>query len=82
MKQAMNFRLSNQVISILSMLEQETHSSKTAIVEKALQYYAKKKLANQNNILQYAGILGDKEADAMLALIQSNKHNKNVDFDL
>lgn len=50
MKQVVNFRLSNRAISTLSMLEDKTHNSKTAIIEKALQLYAKKILYPQSKI--------------------------------
>lgn len=83
MKRAINFRLSSQATNILAILEKKMHTSKTEVVEKALQYYAKKKLPHQKNlILEYAGILSEKEADSMLALIESSKHNKDVDVEL
>jgi hypothetical protein len=78
MKQVVNFRLSNHAINTLLILEKELHTSKTAIVEKALQFYAKKKLPDKNSLLEYVGILGKEEASAMLALTRSNKYNKDI----
>lgn len=82
MKQVVNFRLSSHAISTLSILERELHASKTAIVEKALQFYAKKKLSYKNLLLEYAGILDENEASLMLAAIESNKHNKDIKAEL
>lgn len=79
MKQVMNFRLSNHAVSTLSVLVKKLHTSKTAVVEQALQIYAEKELPKQNLILGYAGILDDVEADSMLEVIKSSKHNKDID---
>ena len=73
MKQAVNFRLSRQSIATLAMLEKKLHTSKTAIIEQALQNYAKKKIANQDTLMSYAGILSEHEADDMLHIIKSSR---------
>lgn len=78
MKQVINFRLSEQALSALTLLEKKLHCSKTAIVEKALQVFAKKELTNQARILKFAGALSQKEADRMLTSIAENKHNKDI----
>jgi hypothetical protein len=82
MKQVVNFRLSAQALNVLATLEKKLHYSKTAIVEKALQFYAKKQLAKQSLILQYAGALSHQDADAMLVSINQNKNNKDLQVDL
>jgi hypothetical protein len=69
MKQAINFRLNHRAIAALLSLEKTLHVSKTAIVEKALQFYAKKKLGAQKPIM-------------MLDVIESSKHNKEIELDL
>ncbi len=58
------------------------HLSKKSIIEKALRFYVKKELTAQESILQYAGILDEKEASKMITLIQSSKHNKKIEIDL
>lgn len=82
MKQVVNFRLSNRAITALSMLEDKMHISKTAVIEEALQLYAKKVLRPQGEIFEFAGILSDKEADSILEAIESSKTNKDIDIDL
>jgi len=82
MKQAMNFRLNHHATTILTALEQKMHTSKTAIVEKALQLYAKKELSEQALLLEYAGILSDEEATSMLTAIESSRHNKKIETEL
>ncbi|TAK73117.1 MAG: hypothetical protein EPO11_08940 [Gammaproteobacteria bacterium] len=82
MKHAVNFRLSTRATTVLSILEKKMHTSKTAIVEKALQFYAQKELSKQSRILDFAGILTDKEADDMLSVIESSNHNKDLKINL
>lgn len=82
MKKATNFRLSNQTTRTLSLLEKKMHLSKTTIVEKAIQFYAKKELASQHPLLKFSGILDDDEADSMLESIREHKHNKDTEIEL
>lgn len=82
MKQTMNFRLSKSAATALTLLEKKLHSSKTAIVEEALIFYAKKKLTQQNQLLKFAGMLNEREGEQMLEAIQSNKHNKDIEVKL
>ena len=82
MKQVVNFRLNHQAIAALLLLEKTLHVSKTAIVEKALQLYAKKELGARKSIMQYAGVLSEKDASSILDAIESSKHNKEIEIDL
>ena len=82
MKQAVNFRLNKSTIHALRMLEQKFHCSKTAIVEKALESYAKRELTKQQLIMEYAGLLKASNADELLASIKENKHNKKIQVQL
>lgn len=82
MKRAVNFRLSPQSINLLSILEKKLHTSKTDVVEQALQVYAQKKLTKQNSLLQFAGILDEEEAAEMLAIIKTSRQNRKKDFPL
>ncbi len=75
MKQVVNFRLSKQAITTLTMLEKKTHASKTTIIEEALRLYAKKILKPEGKIFDYAGILNETEVDALLEAINLSKHN-------
>ena len=76
-KTAINFRLNRRALLLLSLLKEKLHTSKTDVVEKALQYYASQKLnAKQNTLMQYAGILSEQESDRMLATIKQDRYNK------
>lgn len=77
MKQAVNFRLSNKAITTLSFLEERLHTSKTAIIENAIQVYAKSKELSKNPLIKYAGILSEDEGHAILKTIKDSRHNKN-----
>lgn len=83
MKQAKNFRFTPKTIAVLHQLEEHLHLSKTAVLEQALLYYAKKKLSlNDNSLLQFAGKLSEKDADSMLESIKTNRKNKNKEIEL
>lgn len=77
-KRPANFRLSHQAMLILIRLEEKLHTSKTAVVEKALEYYADQKLKLRNNLMRYAGILSEKESNTMLSIIKNDRRNKNI----
>jgi hypothetical protein len=78
MRTAANFRLSQHSVSVLSILEHKLHKSKTAIMEQALHDYANKKLAHQNPLLAFAGILSESEADTISKVIASSRRNKKT----
>jgi hypothetical protein len=82
MKRAMNFRFSQQTVNTLFLLESKLHVTKTAVIEAALKEFAKSKLSKENELLAYAGILKDTEADSVLDYISRNRHNKNKDIKL
>lgn len=82
MKQVMNFRLSSEAVSILAVLKEELQTSKTDIIEDALRLYAKKKLAHEQPLLKYAGILSENDAQTMLSSIRSSRKNKKKDIKL
>lgn len=82
MKQAVNFRFTPKTIAIIHQLEEQLHLSKTAVLEQALLYFAKKQLALKNDsLLQFAGIISKEDADSMLQAIKDRK-NKNKDIEL
>ncbi len=70
MKRAVNFRLDNQTITTLSLLEERLNISKTAIVEKAVPDYAKKKLMKQAQYMNYAGCLSEEDSGMILKAIR------------
>ena len=82
MKQAVNFRLSNKAIATLSLLEGVLHTSKTAIIENAIQVYAKFSSVSKNPLVKYAGILSEDESDSMLEDIKGARHNKELKIKL
>jgi len=82
MKQLVNFRLSPQAVYTLLMLEKKLHTTKTAVVEVALQAYAKQNLAVKNPLLAFAGALDADVAKKMLHDIKTNRRNKSKDISL
>jgi hypothetical protein len=82
MKKMVNFRLNEQIIGIISLLENKLHCSRTAVVEQALQFYAQKKMAEHENILKYAGVLSAQDANIMLSNIKDSRQNKDVSIEL
>lgn len=82
MKQAVNFRLNQSTLIALAMLEKALHTSKTAIVEKAIKSLAKKEFAKQHTLLKFAGCLADIDADQMIANIKDSRKNKDLNYKL
>lgn len=77
-KKPANFRLSHQAMLILVRLEEKLHTSKTEVVEKALQYYANQQLKLNNTLMRFAGIFSEKESDEMLSIIKDDRRNKTI----
>lgn len=77
-KQPINFRFKRHTLSILMLLEKKLHTSKTNVVEKALEFYAEKKLKSAHPFMKHAGILAHEDADVMLSLIRKDRRNKNI----
>ena len=57
MKRAVNIRLEESVIYTLNQLSEELHSTKTEVIEKAIEFFSKQNHLKQNQILQFAGKL-------------------------
>ena len=83
MKQAMNFRLSQQANTVLSELTNRLQLSKTEIIERALmRYYERKKKQAVSPLMEFAGILSSKEADFLLESIHESRLSKEDDIEL
>ena len=82
MKRAVNLRLDENVIYTLNQLSKELHTTKTEIIEKALNLFSKNNQEQHNNLLKFAGKLKDREADKMIEDIKNNKNSKDLEFNL
>ena len=82
MKRAVNIRLDEQIIYVLNQLTEELKTTKTEVIERAIELFSKENKVKQNNLLQFAGIMKPSEADAMLEAIREDKNSKDVDFKL
>jgi predicted transcriptional regulator len=82
MKRAMNVRLEENIILTLEKLSREMHTTKTDVIEKAIQLFSKQKSKKNNELMQYAGVLDTSEADNILESIKNNKSSKDFTMDL
>ena len=82
MKKAVNLRLEERVIVLLNELSREFHTTKTEIIERAIEKFSKESRKKRNKLMEYAGKLGDKEADRMLEAIRTDKDRKEFSLDL
>jgi hypothetical protein len=82
MKRAINLRLEENVIVTLNQLSEELHTTKTDIIEKAINFFSKQNNIQQNQLLSFAGKLKKNDADAMLQAIEKDKNSKDFDLDL
>ncbi|CAA6811994.1 MAG: Unknown protein [uncultured Sulfurovum sp.] len=82
MKRAVNIRLDETVIYILNQLTQELKTTKTEVIERAIELFRKENQIKQNNLLQFAGALKSSEADKMLQDIKESKNSKDIELGL
>lgn len=78
MKQLVNFRFDQDVLSSLKALEGMLHQSKTQIVEEAILRYADEKKVRRSKLLALAGSLSNDEANTMLKVIHESKNRKEM----
>lgn len=82
MKRAVNLRLEENIIYTLNQLSKELHTTKTDIIEKAINIFSKENSLKKNNLLQFAGVLKSVEADKLLLDTKNSKNTKYLEFDL
>lgn len=82
MKRAVNLRLEESVIYTLNQLASDLHTSKTDVVEKAIEFFLKQNHIQQHGLLQFAGKLKANDADGMLEDIKTAKNSKDFKLEL
>jgi hypothetical protein len=82
MKRAVNLRLDESVIVTLNQLTEELHTTKTDVIEKAINFFSKQNNLKHNQLLEFAGKLKSNDAEYMLQSIVDNKNSKEFEFDL
>jgi len=82
MKRAVNLRLEENVIITLNQLSEELHTTKTDIIEKAINFFSKQNNIQHNQLLDFAGKLKKSDADTMLQTITTDKNSKDFKLDL
>jgi len=82
MKRAVNLRLEENVIITLNQLSEELHTTKTDIIEKAINFFSKQNKIQHNQLLDFAGKLKKNDADAMLQTIKNDKNLKDFELDI
>ena len=82
MKRAVNLRLDESMILTLNQLAHELNTTKTEVIEKALKLFSKTRLKEQSDLLQYAGILKEDEAEQWLDAVKHDKNHKDFELNL
>ena len=82
MKRAVNLRLEENVIITLNQLSEELHTTKTDVIEKAINFFSKQNNIQHNQLLDFAGKLKKSDADTMLQTIPTDKNSKDFKLDL
>jgi len=82
MKRAVNLRLEENVIITLNQLSEELHTTKTDIIERAINFFSKQNKIQHNQLLDFAGKLKKNDADTMLQAIKDNKNLKDFELDI
>ena len=82
MKRAVNLRLKESVIVKLNQLSKELNTTKTDIIEKAIEFFSKQNNIQHNQLLEFAGKLNSRDADKMLKSIKDDKNSKDFNLDI
>jgi len=82
MKRAVNIRLEENVIITLNQLSEELHTTKTDVIEKAINFFSKQNNIQHNQLLNFAGKLKKSDADTMLQAIKNDKNLKDFELDI
>ncbi len=69
------------MVITLNRLAEELNTTKTEVIERALQLFSKTRLKEQNDLLQYAGVLKGSEADHLLDALKEDKNRKEFEID-
>ncbi len=67
---------------LLNTLSEEFQTTKTEIVEKAIEHFSRESRKKQNRLMDFAGKLQDKEAEKMITSIRNDKNSKEFSLDL
>jgi predicted transcriptional regulator len=81
-KRPVNLRLDENIIVTLNQLANELNTTKTEVVERALKLFSKTKQKERNQLLEFAGILKNHDANKMLNDILTNKNSKVFEINL
>ena len=82
MKKAINIRLEENILLVLEQLSKDLHTTKTDIIEKSIHQFSKQNSKKQNDLLQFAGIIGNNEADMILTNIKDDRLSKDFSVDM
>lgn len=76
MKQVATFRLNNQIIDIIETLAKKFDTTKTDIIEKAVDFYNSKTHKKKNKLAKFAGALPSKDMDDIMEIISNTRTNR------
>ena len=82
MKKAVNIRLDERIVFTLNQLSKELNITKTEIIEKAIEMFSENRLKKKEKLLEFVGILKNKEAENMLKEIKNSKNIKEIELDI
>ena len=82
MKQPINFRLNKKTAFSLKRLAKKLNLTKTEIVERAIGEFYRENNEKGNDLVEYFGVLGQKESKNILEFIKESRRNKDLNFDL
>lgn len=81
MRRAVNIRLDESMILLLDRLSSELETTKTEIIERSIRLFSKQKNRKKDDLLQFAGVLQDTEANRLLEDIKTSRVSKDFSLD-
>jgi len=82
MKRTINLRVDEQIFLMLNQIAKELNTTKTEIIKKSIESFYKSLRKDKNDLLKFAGILKEKEAEKMLKEIKRDRNNKDIELDI
>ena len=76
-----NIALDNRLLATIASLAKQLKTTKEEIIKNAIASYAEK-AQKKNQLMSFAGILDEDEADDMLDAIYQNRKNKDTEIQL
>ena len=79
MKHAVNVRLEERIVYTIGQLAEQMQTTKTEIIEKAVEMFARNHYKAKDDLLEFAGVLKPSDAENILEAVSRDKDTKEFE---